>query len=59
MMLLDSLLSIGVEEKSFEIGIIRMNGESKVGSIMMIIIRSLMFALPAVIFSILISIPFL
>ncbi|CDW86568.1 abc-type antimicrobial peptide transport permease component [Stylonychia lemnae] len=58
-MLLDSILTIGVEEKSLDIGIIRMNGESKVGIVFMIITKTMMFAIPAVLISMLIAIPIL
>jgi len=40
---------ISVETKTFEIGVMRMVGLSKVGLIMLIILQSLMFVLPAII----------
>eukprot|EP00347_Sterkiella_histriomuscorum_P007293 403349512 len=55
--LLNSLLTIGIERKSFDIGVIRMVGESKIGIIVMTIIQAFMFSLPALILAILISIP--
>ncbi|CDW77763.1 family protein [Stylonychia lemnae] len=48
-LLIYSLLMISVETKTFEIGVMRMIGLSKVGLITLICLQSIMFVLPAII----------
>lgn len=48
-LLIYSLLMISVESRSFEFGVIRMNGLSSKGIVFIILIQATMFVLPAVI----------
>ena len=57
--LLDTLLTIGTERKSFDIGFIRILGESKIGIVVMISLEALMFSLPAFLLSLAFTIPIL
>ena len=50
---------ISVETKTFEIGVMRMVGLSKVGLILLIILQSLMFVLPAIVLGFAVSFPVL
>ena len=56
-LLVYSLLMISVESKTFEFGVMRMVGLSKTGIIIMIILQSFMFVLPALIFGFILSFP--
>jgi len=56
-LLIYSLLMISVESKSFEIGVMRMMGLSKSGLILMIVIQSVAFVLPAIIIGISLTFP--
>jgi ABC-type antimicrobial peptide transport system permease subunit len=56
-LLIYSLLMISVETKAFEFGVMRMVGVSKTGLINMILIQSVMFVLPSVIFGFILSFP--
>lgn len=55
-MLIYSLLMISVESRSFEFGVIRMNGLNTHGIVYIILIQAMMFVLPAVIFGFLFAI---
>lgn len=55
--LLYSLLLVSVETKTFELGILRMLGFNKIGIILMILIQSITFVLPGIIFGLIFSIP--
>lgn len=48
---------ISVETKAFEFGVMRMVGVSKTGLINMILIQSVMFVLPSVVFGFILSFP--
>lgn len=48
---------ISIESKSFEIGVMRMVGLSKGGIIMMVLVQSTMFVVPAIFFGIILSFP--
>ena len=50
-LLIYSLLMISVETKTFEIGVMRMIGLSKNGLIFMVLIQSLLFVIPGIIFA--------
>jgi len=54
-----NLLQVTVETKTFEFGVIRMLGLSKVGVAELILIQALFFVLPGVIFGIVCAIPLL
>lgn len=56
-LLIYSLLMIGVETKTMETGIMRMVGLSKRSFIGMVILQSIMFALPAIIAGFVLSFP--
>lgn len=56
-LLIYSLLMINVETKSFEIGVMRMVGLNKKGLIIMILIQSFLFVIPALFFGFLLSVP--
>jgi ABC-type antimicrobial peptide transport system permease subunit len=56
-LLIYSLLMIGVETKTFETGIMRMVGVSKRGLILMIVLQSAMFVLPAITLGIILCFP--
>ncbi len=56
-LLIYSLLMISVETKTFENGVLRMLGLSKVNCIFMILIQSIMFVIPSIIFGYGASIP--
>jgi ABC-type antimicrobial peptide transport system permease subunit len=58
-MLIYSLLVINVETKTFHIGVQRMVGLTRRGLILMVIIQSLMFVLPALISAFLVGYPVL
>ena len=49
-LLIYSLLMLSVESKSFELGVMRMVGLSKINVIMLIIFQSFMFVIPSIIF---------
>ena len=55
--LLYSLLLVSVETKTFEMGILRMLGFNKIGIILMILIQSITFVLPGILFGLLFAIP--
>jgi ABC-type antimicrobial peptide transport system permease subunit len=56
-LLIYSLLLISVESKSFEYGVMRMQGLSKSGLIYMIVLQSVMFVLPSLLIGFAVSIP--
>jgi len=56
-LLIYSLLMVGIDQKTFEIGILRMVGISKIGLILMIFLQSIMFVAPAILLGFIISIP--
>lgn len=56
-LLIYSLLMISVETKTFENGVLRMLGLSKVNCIFMILIQSIMFVIPSIILGYCASIP--
>ncbi|KAL4454907.1 hypothetical protein ABPG74_006289 [Tetrahymena malaccensis] len=58
-MLLYNLLLVSVETKTYELGVLRVLGLNKIGVIQLIIIQSLSFVLPAVIFGFFLTIPLL
>jgi ABC-type antimicrobial peptide transport system permease subunit len=56
-LLIYSLLSISVETKTFEFGVMRMVGLSKTGIVSMIVLQAFMFVLPSLIFGFTAAIP--
>lgn len=56
-LLIYSLLMISVETKTFETGVLRLLGTSKVNCISMIIIQSLLFVVPSIILGYVLAIP--
>jgi len=56
-LLIYSLLMISVETKTFETGVLRLLGTSKVNCISMIIIQSLLFVVPSIIIGYVLAIP--
>ena len=56
-LLVYSLLMIGIDGKTLEMGILRMVGVSKVGLTLMIFLQSIMFVVPAILIGFLLSIP--
>ena len=56
-LLIYSLLMISVETKTFENGVLRLIGHSKIDCITMILIQSLLFVLPSILFGYILSIP--
>ena len=48
-LLIYSLLMLSVESKSFELGVMRMVGLSKINVIMLVIFQSFMFVIPSII----------
>ena len=56
-LLIYSLLMISVETKTFENGVLRLVGATKLNCIIMILIQSFLFVLPSVIFGYILSIP--
>lgn len=56
-LLIYSLLMISVETKTFENGVLRMLGLNKYNCVTMIVIQSIMFVLPSIIFGYGASIP--
>jgi len=56
-LLIYSLLLISVESKTFEYGVMRMVGLSKMGIINMIMVQSVMFVLPSLFFGFVITFP--
>lgn len=56
-MLIYSLLMIGIDTKTLEMGILRMVGISKIGLTLMIFLQSIMFVIPAIILGFSLSIP--
>ena len=58
-LLIYSLLLISVESKTFETGVLRMVGMSKANCISMILIQSMTFVIPSIVFGYVVSIPVL
>jgi ABC-type antimicrobial peptide transport system permease subunit len=58
-LLIYSLLMVSVETKTMQIGIMRMIGLGKNSFISMILVQSIMFTIPAIILSLISSIPLL
>lgn len=58
-LLIYSLLMISVETRTFEIGVMRMVGLTKLGIVVMILLQGLMFVLPAIIMGFMLSFPIL
>jgi ABC-type antimicrobial peptide transport system permease subunit len=58
-LLIYSLLMIGVETKTMETGIMRMVGLSKMSFVGMVILQSIMFALPAIVTGFILIFPLL
>ena len=58
-MVFHNLLLVKVETKSFEMGVLRTLGLSKIGIIELILAQTLLFVLPAIVLGLLFSIPFL
>lgn len=58
-LLIYSLLMLSMESKSFELGVMRMVGLSKFNIVGLIIIQSIMFVIPSIIFGFLVSFVFL
>lgn len=58
-LLIYSLLMLSMESKSFELGVMRMVGLSKLNIMVLIIIQSIMFVIPSIIFGFLVSFIFL
>jgi ABC-type antimicrobial peptide transport system permease subunit len=56
-LLIYSLLIINVETKTFHIGVQRMVGLTRRGLILMVLIQSLMFVVPALVSAFLVAIP--
>ena len=56
-LLIYSLLMISVETKTFENGVLRLVGATKLNCIIMILFQSFLFVLPSVIFGYILSIP--
>ena len=56
-LLIYSLLTISVEPKTFEFGVMRMTGLSKTGIINMIVLQGFMFVLPSLIAGFVFSVP--
>ena len=56
-LLIYSLLSISVETKTFEFGVMRMVGLSKTGIINMIVLQGFMFVLPSLICGFALAVP--
>lgn len=56
-LLIYSLLMISVETKTFETGVLRLLGMSKINCISMIIIQSLLFVIPSIICGYILAIP--
>ena len=56
-LLIYSLLTISVETKTFEFGVMRMTGLSKTGIINMIVLQGFMFVLPSLIAGFVFSVP--
>lgn len=56
-LLVFSLLLISVETKSFEFGVMRLVGLTKLGFISMILVQAAMFVLPAVTLAMILSFP--
>lgn len=58
-LLIYSLLMISVETKTFEIGVMRMVGLSKLGLVTLVILQSLMFVVPAIVLGFILCFPLL
>ncbi len=58
-LLIYSLLTISIEQKSFEIGVMRMVGLSNHGLIFMVLLQAFMFVVPAIIIGFIASYPLL
>ena len=58
-LLIYSLLMLSMESKSFELGVMRMVGLSKINIMMLIIFQSVMFVIPSIIAGFLVSFSFL
>lgn len=56
-LLIYSLLMISVETKTFETGVLRLVGMSKLNCISMILIQAMMFVIPSIILGYIASIP--
>lgn len=56
-LLIYSLLMISVETKTFETGVLRLVGLTKLNCVTMILIQSLIFVLPSIVFGYCASIP--
>ena len=56
-LLIYSLLMISVESKTFEFGVMRMQGLSKSGIVMLILLQSVMFVAPSVLLGFILSVP--
>lgn len=58
-LLIYSLLMIGIDNKTLEIGIMRMVGISKIGLVFMVFLQAVIFVIPAIILGFALSIPLL
>jgi ABC-type antimicrobial peptide transport system permease subunit len=56
-LLIYSLLVINVETKTFDIGVQRMVGLTQGGLILMVLVQSIMFVIPALVSAFLVAIP--
>ncbi len=56
-MLLYNLLLVSIETKTFELGVLRVQGLNKIGVVSLIVVQSLSYVLPAIIIGLLLSIP--
>jgi len=52
-----SLLMISIEAKTFEFGIMRMVGLSRIGIVNVVILQSFMFVMPSLIFAFILTVP--
>jgi ABC-type antimicrobial peptide transport system permease subunit len=57
--LLYNLLLISVETKTYEMGVLRVLGFNKLGVVLLILTQALSYVLPAIVFGLILSIPFL
>ena len=58
-LLIYSLLMLSMESKSFELGVMRMVGLSKMNVMLLIVLQSVLFVIPSIIFGFLVSFGFL
>lgn len=58
-MLLYNLLLVSVETKTYELGVLRVLGLNKLGVVSLILVQSLSYVIPAVIFGFVLSVPLL